>query len=59
MRTECVPNGSAKLNDVYIVNLALCSDVQVKKEVNKVPEAPQSLNLQRVSRIKISKKKTL
>uniref|UniRef100_A0A182NMW7 AD domain-containing protein n=1 Tax=Anopheles dirus TaxID=7168 RepID=A0A182NMW7_9DIPT len=40
---------SAKLNDVYIVNLAMCSDVQVKKEVCIVPEQPLSLNLQRLS----------
>uniref|UniRef100_A0A2M4ADI3 AD domain-containing protein n=1 Tax=Anopheles triannulatus TaxID=58253 RepID=A0A2M4ADI3_9DIPT len=39
----------AKLNDVYIVNLAMCSDVQVKKEVCIVPEPPLSLNLQRLS----------
>lgn len=47
--TEYSPNSAPKQNDVYIVNLALCSDVQVKNEVNKVPEQPQSLNLQRVS----------
>lgn len=47
--TECSPNSAPKQNDVYIVNLALCSDVQVKNEVNTVPEQPQSLNLQRVS----------
>uniref|UniRef100_U5EQH9 Uncharacterized protein n=1 Tax=Corethrella appendiculata TaxID=1370023 RepID=U5EQH9_9DIPT len=45
---KCSSNNS-KLNDVYIVNLSLCSDVQVKKEVNSVPEVPQSLNLQRLS----------
>lgn len=43
-------NHSSKLNDVYILNLALCSDVQVKKEVNALPDPPQSLNLQRLSR---------
>lgn len=47
--TECSPSSAPKQNDVYIVNLALSSDVQVKKEVNKVPEQPQSLNLHRVS----------
>lgn len=40
---------TAKLNDVYIVNLAMCSDVQVKKEVCIVPEQPLSLNLERLS----------
>ncbi|XP_067012667.2 protein LSM12 homolog A [Anabrus simplex] len=42
-------NGRPTLNDVHIVNLALVSDVQVKCEVNTVPEAPQSLNLQRLN----------
>ncbi|XP_046995244.1 protein LSM12 homolog [Schistocerca americana] len=42
-------SGRASLNDVHIVNLALVSDVQVKKEVNSVPEAPASLNLQRLN----------
>ncbi|GLG96307.1 hypothetical protein R5R35_012284 [Gryllus longicercus] len=42
-------NGRPTLNDVHIVNLALVSDVAVKKEVNSVPEAPQSLNLQRLN----------
>lgn len=47
--TECTSSNSTKLNDITVLNLALCSDVQVKKEVDKVPDAPQSLNLQRVS----------
>lgn len=51
--TECAASNSTKLNDIIVVNLALCSDVQVKKEVEKVPDAPQSLNLQRVSAIEI------
>ncbi|XP_062539215.1 LSM12 homolog A-like [Armigeres subalbatus] len=42
-------SNTSKLNDVYILNLALCSDVQVKKEVNSIPDPPQSLNLQRLS----------
>lgn len=47
---ECpASNGQAPLNDVHIVNLSLVSDVQVKKEVNTVPEPPQSLDLYRVS----------
>lgn len=47
--TESTASSSTKLNDIVVVNLALCSDVQVKKEVENVPDAPQSLNLQRVS----------
>ncbi|EDS27965.1 conserved hypothetical protein [Culex quinquefasciatus] len=42
-------SNTSKLNDVYIVNLALCSDVQVVQEVNSIPDPPQSLNLQRLS----------
>lgn len=47
---EC-SGSTTKLNDVFIVNLALCSDVQVKREaVNTVlPDPPQSLNLQRLN----------
>lgn len=45
---KCSSNNSTH-NDVYIVNLALCSDVQVKKEVNSIPDPPMSLNLQRLS----------
>lgn len=49
-RLECpASNGQAPLNDVHIINLSLVSDVQVKREVNTVPEAPQSLDLCRVS----------
>ncbi|XP_055316892.1 LSM12 homolog A-like [Sitodiplosis mosellana] len=46
---KCTSSNSSKLNDIFVVNLALCSDVQVKKEVEKVPDVPQSLNLQRLS----------
>lgn len=42
-------NGQAQLNDVHIINLSLVSDVQVKREVNTVPEAPQSLDLCRLN----------
>ncbi|XP_058468076.1 LSM12 homolog A [Malaya genurostris] len=42
-------SNTTKLNDVFIVNLALCSDVQVKREVNLIPDPPLSLNLQRLS----------
>lgn len=46
--TECPQNSSTKLNDVIVVNLALCSDVQVKQEATGASETPRSLNLQRV-----------
>jgi len=46
---KCSTAESLKLNDVYIVNLALCSDVQVKKEGTTLIDNPQSLNLQRLS----------
>ncbi|KAJ9592478.1 hypothetical protein L9F63_015894 [Diploptera punctata] len=42
-------NGQPGLNDVHIINLSLVSDVQVKKEVNTVPEPPQSLDLYRLN----------
>jgi len=42
-------NGQAPLNDVHIINLSLVSDVQVKKEVNTVPEPPQSLDFCRLN----------
>lgn len=46
-------SGQPRLNDVNIVNLALVSDVQIKKEVNITPEAPQSLDIHRLdSRVK-------
>ncbi|CAH1115281.1 unnamed protein product [Psylliodes chrysocephalus] len=47
---KCTPtNGDPKLNDIHFVNLSLVSELQVKKEVNNVPEPPQSLNLQRLN----------
>lgn len=42
-------SGNPKRHDVNIVNLSLVSDVQIKKEVTAVPEAPQSLNLHRLN----------
>ena len=49
-RSECpASNGQTPLNDVHVINLSLVSDVQVKKEVNTVPEPPQSLDFCRVS----------
>lgn len=49
--TECSSQTSAKLNDVFIVNLSLCKDINVKKDVNgtEAAEPPQSINLQRVN----------
>lgn len=36
-------------NNVYIVNLLLCKDINVKKEVNGAEhQEPQSINLQKV-----------
>jgi hypothetical protein len=43
---------SAKLNDVFIVNLLYCKNIDVKKEQNGAEnhnQEPQSINLQRVS----------
>lgn len=40
---------AVELHDVYIVNISMCQDIQVKKEAQMVPEAPPSLNLRRVS----------
>lgn len=37
------------MNDVYVVNLACCSEVQIKEEVNTIPNPPPLLNIQRVS----------
>jgi len=37
------------LNDVFIINLGLCSDVQVKNESNAASKPPPSLNLQKLS----------
>lgn len=38
-----------RLNNVYIVNLLLCKDINVKKEVNGAEQQePQSINLQKV-----------
>uniref|UniRef100_A0A1B6GS47 Uncharacterized protein n=1 Tax=Cuerna arida TaxID=1464854 RepID=A0A1B6GS47_9HEMI len=55
-------SGRPNFNNVHIINLSLVSDVQVKKEVNTAPEAPQSLNLQRLNtrvRNQIEEKKRL
>ncbi|XP_059618614.1 LSM12 homolog A [Phlebotomus argentipes] len=42
-------SGNVKQHDVFMVNLSLCGDVQVKKEVSTKPDPPQSLNLQRLT----------
>ncbi|XP_018561545.1 protein LSM12 homolog [Anoplophora glabripennis] len=42
-------SGDPKLNDVHFINLSLVSELKVKKEVTTIPEAPQSLNLQRLN----------
>lgn len=42
-------NGKANQNDVYILNLALVSDVQVKKEVTTSPEPAKQLNLKKIN----------
>lgn len=52
--TECPSSDAVKqMNDVYIVNLSLCSDVKLIRECSTIPEPPQSLNLQRVSSVKL------
>ncbi|XP_031619885.1 protein LSM12 homolog A-like isoform X2 [Contarinia nasturtii] len=46
---KCTKSGK-QLNDVFIINLGLCSDVQVKNEINSPPtQPPPSLNLQRLN----------
>uniref|UniRef100_R4FLG4 Putative anticodon-binding domain protein n=1 Tax=Rhodnius prolixus TaxID=13249 RepID=R4FLG4_RHOPR len=42
-------NNRPSCSNVYIVNLSLVSDVQVKKEVTTPPEPTKPLNLQRIS----------
>ncbi|XP_031629326.1 protein LSM12 homolog A [Contarinia nasturtii] len=47
-------SNSTKLNDIFVVNLEFCSDVQVKEEVKKEPDVPDAkipppLNIQRLS----------
>uniref|UniRef100_A0A336MVA8 CSON006466 protein n=1 Tax=Culicoides sonorensis TaxID=179676 RepID=A0A336MVA8_CULSO len=50
------------LKDVYFVNIAFCSNVQVQKEAQTPPDVPPSLNLNRLStrvRNKVEEKKRL
>ncbi|XP_017768907.1 PREDICTED: protein LSM12 homolog [Nicrophorus vespilloides] len=55
-------SGINNLHDVQFINLALVSELQVKKEVTTPPEGPQSLNLQRLNtriRNQVDEKKRL
>lgn len=48
---ESNSESSSKLNDVFIVNLLFCKNIDVKKEINGAEnhnQEPQSINLQRV-----------
>lgn len=48
--TECISsNGDPKLNDIHFINLALVSELQVKRECTSPPEPLQLLNIERVS----------
>ncbi|XP_067635660.1 LSM12 homolog A [Eurosta solidaginis] len=54
---KCRSKNSEQLNDVYVLNLSLCSNVQVIKECNgNFVEDPQKLNLEQ---IKIRLRKTV
>lgn len=47
---ECCSKSSKNLNDIYVINLELCSNVQVIKECNaNYVEDPQKLSLDQVS----------
>ncbi|XP_023166919.2 LSM12 homolog A isoform X1 [Drosophila hydei] len=49
LRTECHSKASGELSDVYVMNLSLCSNVQVIKECNgNFIDDPQKLNLEQV-----------
>lgn len=55
-------SGTPEFNDVSFINLALVSELQVKKEVTTVADVPQSLNLQRLNmriRNQVDEKKRL
>lgn len=59
---KCNSEKSPKLNDVYIINISLCKEVNVKKDVNVTAEPPKSVNLQRLSnrvRNQVEMKKSL
>lgn len=48
---ECHSKTAEELNDVYVMNLSLCSNVQVIKECNgNFIDDPQKLNLEQVCR---------
>lgn len=50
-KTENSPRKATKVNDVYILNLSLCRDIQVKKEVDPKTDVPQMLNITKVTAI--------
>lgn len=50
-KTENSPSKTTKTNDVYILNLSLCTDIQVKKEGNPNVDVPQMLNITKVNEI--------
>ncbi|KAL0277265.1 UNVERIFIED_CONTAM: hypothetical protein PYX00_004613 [Menopon gallinae] len=55
-------SGRPSLRDILFINLALVSDVQVKKEVTSVSDSPKSLNLNRLNtrlRNRVEEKKRL
>ncbi|KAK6634853.1 hypothetical protein RUM44_000100 [Polyplax serrata] len=60
---ECPSSsGRPSRSDIFVVNLALVSDVQVKKEVTTVSDSPNSLNLHRLNtriRNQVEEKKRL
>ncbi|XP_044763938.1 protein LSM12 homolog [Coccinella septempunctata] len=45
----CSSNGDPKLNDIHFINLALVSELQVKRESASPPEPLQSLNIERIN----------
>uniref|UniRef100_T1GPB5 AD domain-containing protein n=1 Tax=Megaselia scalaris TaxID=36166 RepID=T1GPB5_MEGSC len=46
---KCSSSTSEELNDVYVLNLSFCSNVQVINEPNNpVVDAPQKLNLEQL-----------
>lgn len=48
-KIECHSKTAEELNDVYVMNLSLCSNVQVIKECNgNFIDDPQKLNLEQV-----------
>ncbi|XP_073835738.1 LSM12 homolog a isoform X1 [Musca autumnalis] len=57
LKSECRSKNAEHLNDVHVLNLSLCSNVQVIKECNgNFVEDPQKLNLEQ---LKIRLRKTV